>query len=1313
MRFFTYISLFAAFLAPFSAFSQLSDDFSDGDFSANPAWVGDAALFQINATGQLQSNGNAATDTIYLATPNAQMLDKEWRFDWKYTFAPSSQNFARMYLVSNQANLAGNLNGYFLQIGETGSSDVLRLYRQDGATNVLLASGTTNLGTNPDIQVKVTLNNAGDWNIFTAPVGTGAYNFEAFVNDATYSTTTHFGVYIVHTSTNKNKHFFDNFYIGNTVVDNIPPTVNNATVISQTELDVLFSEAVEQTSAETASNYLANNGLGAPVLAQQDAGNPALIHLVFSNNFASGVSNLLTVTNVKDLNNNIIGTNNTANFTYTVPVTATYKDIIITEIFADPTPIIGLPDAEYLELYNRTTTAIDLNGWKLRDGATLRLLPSFTLNPNSYVVVTSSANASLFTSFGAVIATSTAISLTNASDQLALLSPQNTLIDTVAYTDAWYQDANKKLGGWSLELINPNTPCSGANNWIASNASIGGTPATQNSVYNTTADQTPPVITNTSLIALDSILVCFDGSLDAGTVNISDFQLNNGIGQPLNVIAQSADNQCFILALATPLTEGVLYILSVQNLSDCSGNALTTTLTANVVKGIAPQPFEVIITEMMIDENPPQSLPLYEFVEIYNRTNKVLDISGWRMIDASGSGSNWGNQTLLPNQYAIICDDAAASAFAAYGKVIPVATLPSLNADTDSMYLQDAFETNFDYVFYADTWYQDDNKKNGGWTLERKDLNFINCNNAGNWEASVNLNGGTPAAQNSINGTFIDNNSPTIATIEVVDNLTVKLKFSEAMDVTTLVNTANYSISPSLGTLQSALPDLANQSVTLSYTGLISNQIIYTLTVNNLKDCAGNSMTAQISFGLPVNAQNGDVILNEFLTNPYTDGADFVELYNVSDKILDLSKIYLGEVYPNTDSVYNVVAASDVPAIWLPHQLLCLTTDIATQVSTYNPDATAQFFQVKALPSYEDTEGEIIIFTENNVVLDRIKYTNDNFRYPLLKEGVSWERIDSLTATQQASNWQTAAFEAHYATPGYANSKKGKVQKATSADVLLNEILFNPKTGGADYVEIYNNSTKTLDLSSLRIGKSEADNPNAVTYYKVFGEKDYLAPKELLCLTTNVQFQLDTYSPPSTANLLELDAFPTFEDTEGLCWIMNNDSTLMDKFLYKDDYHFKALADKNGVALERISLTVSAENAQNWYSAASTVNYGTPGYANSQQDTPDTEDSEVWLNENVFTPDGNGDKDKLLIHYKFGFNGANARVNIFDPSGRLVRTLQNNQLLGTEPGFFVWNGLGDNGNLQYAGAYVILFEVMNQDTGAKKRYRKVAVLAEE
>ena len=152
------------FLLPFIAFSQIQDDFSDGDFSNNPTWNGDDAQFKINTSKKLQLN-SSGSDTSYLSTTNSLLNNTEWRFYIKQSFNSSSNNHSRIYLVSDQANLKSNLNGYFIQFGSP--QDDICLYRQDGNAVTKIISGTNgNTGNSVnEFTLKVTRDANGNWEL--------------------------------------------------------------------------------------------------------------------------------------------------------------------------------------------------------------------------------------------------------------------------------------------------------------------------------------------------------------------------------------------------------------------------------------------------------------------------------------------------------------------------------------------------------------------------------------------------------------------------------------------------------------------------------------------------------------------------------------------------------------------------------------------------------------------------------------------------------------------------------------------------------------------------------------------------------------------------------------------------------------------------------------------------------------------------------------------------------------------------------------------------------------------------------------------
>src|SRR5437868_12726191 len=76
-------------------------------------------------------------------------------------------------------------------------------------------------------------------------------------------------------------------------------------------------------------------------------------------------------------------------------------DLIITEIMADPSPPVLLPNAEFLELKNQSGISLNLSGWKISTASsTSGSFPVFVLQPDSFLIITSTSNVSLFSVYG-------------------------------------------------------------------------------------------------------------------------------------------------------------------------------------------------------------------------------------------------------------------------------------------------------------------------------------------------------------------------------------------------------------------------------------------------------------------------------------------------------------------------------------------------------------------------------------------------------------------------------------------------------------------------------------------------------------------------------------------------------------------------------------------------------------------------------------------------------------------------------------------------------------------------------------------------
>ncbi|MDB5014304.1 MAG: hypothetical protein JWQ25_2506, partial [Daejeonella sp.] len=272
-------------------------------------------------------------------------------------------------------------------------------------------------------------------------------------------------------------------------------------------------------------------------------------------------------------------------------------------------------------------------------------------------------------------------------------------------------------------------------------------------------------------------------------------------------------------------------------------------------------------------------------------------------------------------------------------------------------------------------------------------------------------------------------------------------------------------------------------------------------------------------------------------------------------------------------------------------------------------------------------------------------------------------------------------------------------------DILINEVLFNPRPNGVDFVEIYNNTNHTLDLKDLKIATVAKDTLSSI---KLISDKQLLLPAgAYLVLTTDPENIKQEYSTESPNAFLKMASMPSFNDDAGTVILLSN-KTRIDQFDYSEKMHFKLIKDAEGVSLERSNFIKAANEPGNFRSASSTCGFATPGFKNSQFLAAGNTD-DFSLTSKTFSPDNDGFEDVLQINYKLDEPGMVANLTIYNDQGVLIKKLIRNQTLDSE-GSFIWDGFNETAQKAQTGIYIVYAEFF--DAGGKvKKFRKTFALA--
>lgn len=647
-------------------YAQVEDHFEDGDFTVAPVWSGNNSEFYVNPAGQLQLNAVQAGFS-YLSVPaNLTSLDSiEWRFFIKLGFSPSTSNFSKVYLASDQYDLQQPLNGYFLRFGESLSNDAIELFRQNGTSITSVCRGLDgNIAGSFNVGVRVFRNSTGTWTLSTDYSGGENYLLEATGTDTVCNTAAYIGVGCEYTIGNINNFYFDNFYAGLYLRDTTPPSIIRTNVESNSVLSVLFSEPIEANSLGDFSNYNVDNAIGSPALIEQDSLNLLLYRLNFSSHFQEGLNYRFSVSGLKDIAMNTM-LNQDFSFYY-YPISFGKKnDIVFSEIYFEPASASPLPYSEFIELYNRSDSSIYLKNWIISDGSSDGVLSDFRLDAHQYAVLHDEDDSLLFVNDMHSIPVTGFPSLNNDSgDELKLLNASGELITNLSFNDKYYSDENKNDGGWSIERVDKNFICSNIKNWKSSVGIMHGTPGNENSVSGVFSDNEKPFVTNAFLSDSSTIQIIFSEPVSASALDVNNYRIDGDAGnfvRPVSISA-SPEDDTVALHFSIAFSQGI-YSLHVSDiLTDCPGNQLDATQQIYLGFPGKAKSGDVIINEILF--NPYEGG--VDFLEIYNQSDKIIDLKNWTLVECDDQDFSLvredckiseGSRLLFPRNYLVLTED--------------------------------------------------------------------------------------------------------------------------------------------------------------------------------------------------------------------------------------------------------------------------------------------------------------------------------------------------------------------------------------------------------------------------------------------------------------------------------------------------------------------------------------------------------------------------------------------------------------------------------------------------------------------------------
>ena len=513
------------------------------------------------------------------------------------------------------------------------------------------------------------------------------------------------------------------------IVQGESPT-RNSIVSTLSQVSVTFAEPVSNVAA---SNLTVNGSLATAVACSSCSAGVGAGPYVFSG-FATPTTSPITIAlapgTIQDLAGHAFA-GDTWIYSFQTPA------VVINEInYHPPTPN---GNAEFIELYNAESTAVDISGWKLYEFAS----PGFTfpqgtvLAANGFIVVAKDP-ALLYTLTGFSTPHSWGLndSLSNSGEPIRLDNTLGIMVDRVFYSDSAPWPTAADGDGPSLELINPTFDNSQANSWHASLVNYG-TPGQPNGVSSNAPRLISEIPQRSSAVeTLTEITVKFSTSVTG--VDSTDLLVAGNAATVVAPAAGPADTYVFS-GFTAPPTGAVTVQMVTGGIEDSSGHVFAGDTWSVSVGQV------IVINE--IHYHPPDPYGEAEFLELYNAGSTTADMGGWSMSDGIDMVFPVGT-SVVPGGYLVIsADPTLLAARTGYSGALVWSADTRLSNGGERVAISDAAGNLIDAVTYSDGGSWPAAADGNGPSLELINPRLPN-QYASAWKASTG-NWGTPGARNS------------------------------------------------------------------------------------------------------------------------------------------------------------------------------------------------------------------------------------------------------------------------------------------------------------------------------------------------------------------------------------------------------------------------------------------------------------------------------------------------------------------------------------------------------------------------------------
>lgn len=944
-------------------------------------------------------------------------------------------------------------------------------------------------------------------------------------------------------------------------------------------------------------------------------------------------------------------------------------DLVISEIMYAPIS----PEPEWIELYNRSTNPIKLDGFSIKDNSSSARIrqKGIIINAGEFVIIAKDSSFFSIHETNVDVIVTAFPALNNSSDKITLIDSLKRTIDSVSYSSFW-----GGKNGKSLERVDYDNFISDSLNWKESDS--GSTPGKINSVswkkfnlsitrvihspeYPLSEDKVNLSVTVSNIGREETgfeLLVFedtdLDSTADALIRNISASELKPGDSTVItvDVIHQLKTVKAYALLIRSPNTE------------DSSDNYFYIRISPFSKSG------RIVINEIMYA--PQNGEP--EWIELYNAFGKNINLRNWIVSDVFSTPLICvisKDHFIQPGEYVILTRDTA---FSQYHKVdqdkLVFLNLPVLNNTEEGIVIKDFEGTTADSVLFTTRW-----GGQNGTSLER--ISHDSVNQKSNWGSSVSVEGSTPGSINSISPKKYDlqivsfEHSPenplsgeevllkllirNIGTLKA-ENFNIRFLYKTDSEMDYIIHSNNNYASLDSG-----------DSLLLSAPALRIDSLLYTRT-EILYDIDQDTSNNKLYHLLRAGSKTGSVVINEFMTEPKDNQPEWIEIYNCSDEDVSLRDWFLETSSANSRKLSdkNIMIRSQRYAVLINN-------------STSVPPVPSDVPVIVTSFTLSNTKGRIILKDFSGVVMDSVAYSIKN------KKGFSLERKNYTADSNDSLNWLFSVDHTG-GTPGRANSA-GELASYSKGTIVINEIMYDPDENHCEFIELFNRGKQEVDIAGWMLFESSGYN------HSISDTHFILYPGEYFLLSADSSI-LQTFPEVREKKLRIAGHELGLNYDKDMALLKDANFNTIDSVLYTSKFHNKYIPVTKNRSLERINPDLNSTIDDNWSTSVNPKG-ATPCLPNSINTSNEKANEKLSVSPNPFSPDNDGFEDFTILNYSFDEPVTLVRLKIFDSQGRLLRTIIDNMVSGSS-GSIIFDGMNEDGVPLRIGIYIIFIEAVTQ-----------------